>query len=86
MEKVFGGSFIRDWRRFIDNKSAQTSKKLPKEIRAIREMITEITDLRVALKGVLPFVNNRRPMCSAECLGKCEACMAIEAARKSLGI
>jgi len=48
----------------------------------IDELTAENKDLKAALEGVLPYVNNRKPMCNAECLGTCKACVATKIAQE----
>lgn len=57
--KLFGGSFLRDWRKHLDSKSK--GQQLSKHETAIREMITEITGLSQQIKlggALLKSANN----------------------------
>lgn len=45
--KLFGGSFISEWRKFLDLKAQK--QVLPKTERAIRDLITEIAALQAQL-------------------------------------
>ena len=44
------------------------------DAKLIVKLQEEIEGLRELLRRALPWINNRKPMCNAECLGKCEAC------------
>jgi len=44
----------------------------------------EIKELVEAMEMAQPYINNRNPMCGAECLGTCDACKIKELVRTIL--
>ncbi len=47
-------------------------------------LVQQIRSLRLLAEEALPWINNKKPLCSSECLGQCLACKLITRMQQSL--